>query len=133
MIGMARALIADPEFVNKVIQNKSDQIRACIGCNQACVGHRLTHHAISCIQNPRTGREQFFQNFRRSNSTKAVIVIGGGPGGMKAAVTAAEHGSQVVLFEQQAKLGGQVNLAELLPGRTEFCLLYTSPSPRDRG
>ena len=120
MIGMARALIADPEFVNKVIQNKSDQIRACIGCNQACVGHRLTHHAISCIQNPRTGREQFFQNFRRSNSTKAVIVIGGGPGGMKAAVTAAEHGSQVVLFEQQAKLGGQVNLAELLPGRTEF-------------
>ena len=120
MIGMARALIADPEFVNKVSQNKSDHIRACIGCNQACVGHRLTHHAISCIQNPRTGREQLFQNIQRSQSTKTVMVIGGGPAGMKAAVTAAEHGHRVVLFEQQARLGGQVNLAELLPGRAEF-------------
>ena len=120
MIGMARALIADPEFVNKVSQNKSDHIRACIGCNQACVGHRLTHHAISCIQNPRTGREQLFQNIQRSQSTKTVMVIGGGPAGMKAAVTAAEHGHRVVLFEQQTRLGGQVNLAELLPGRAEF-------------
>ena len=120
MIGMARALIADPDFVNKVIQNKSDDIRACIGCNQACVGHRLTHHAISCIQNPRTGREQLFQNIQQSQPTKTVMVIGGGPAGMKAAVTAAEHGHRVVLFEQQTRLGGQVNLAELLPGRAEF-------------
>ena len=120
MIGMARALIADPDFVNKVIQNKSDDIRACIGCNQACVGHRLTHHAISCIQNPRTGREQLFQNIQQSQPTKTVMVIGGGPAGMKAAVTAAEHGHRVVLFEQQARLGGQINLAELLPGRAEF-------------
>lgn len=120
MIGMARALIADPEFVKKVAQNRSDHIRACIGCNQACVGHRLTHHPISCIQNPRTGREQLFQNTNLSQSTKTVMVIGGGPGGMKAAVTAAEHGHRVLLFEQQARLGGQVNLAELLPGRAEF-------------
>ena len=120
MIGMARALIADPDFVNEVIQNQSDDIRACIGCNQACVGHRLTHHAISCIQNPRTGREQLFQNIQQSQPTKTVMVIGGGPAGMKAAVTAAEHGHRVVLFEQQTRLGGQVNLAELLPGRAEF-------------
>ena len=119
MIGMARALIADPEFPNKTAQNRADEIRACIGCNQACVGHRLSHHPISCIQNPITGRELEFGP--RTDVTKQrVLVIGGGPGGMKAAVTAAEHGHDVVLYEKEARLGGQVRLAEALPGRSEF-------------
>ena len=60
MIGMARAMIADPEFVNKFSNNQAEDIRACIGCNQACVGHRLAHHVISCIQNPVSGRETQF-------------------------------------------------------------------------
>lgn len=119
MIGMVRALIADPEFPNKAAANRSDDIRACIGCNQACVGHRLTHHAISCIQNPVTGRELEFRT-RSTQPKRLVWVIGGGPGGMKAAVTAADQGHEVVLYEKQSKLGGQVNLAEKLPGRSEF-------------
>ena len=119
MIGMVRALIADPEFPNKAAANRSDDIRACIGCNQACVGHRLTHHAISCIQNPVTGRELEFRT-RSTQLKRLVWVIGGGPGGMKAAVTAADQGHEVVLYEKQSKLGGQVNLAEKLPGRSEF-------------
>ena len=119
MIGMVRALISDPEFPNKVAENRSEDIRACIGCNQACVGHRLTHHAISCIQNPITGRELEFRT-RSTQPKRLVWVIGGGPGGMKAAVTAADQGHEVVLYEKQSKLGGQVNLAERLPGRSEF-------------
>ena len=119
MVGMVRALIADPEFPNKVAANRSEDIRACIGCNQACVGHRLTHHAISCIQNPVTGRELEFRP-RSTRPRRLVWVIGGGPGGMKAAVTAADQGHEVILYEKQPKLGGQVNLAEKLPGRSEF-------------
>jgi len=119
MVGMVRALIADPEFPNKVAANRSEDIRACIGCNQACVGHRLTHHAISCIQNPVTGRELEFRP-RSTRPRRLVWVIGGGPGGMKAAVTAADQGHEVILYEKQSKLGGQVNLAEKLPGRSEF-------------
>jgi len=119
MIGMVRALIADPDFPNKVAKNRSEDIRACIGCNQACVGHRLTHHAISCIQNPVTGRELALKP-QPIQSKRLVWVVGGGPGGMKAAVTAADQGHKVVLYEKQSKLGGQVNLAEKLPGRSEF-------------
>ncbi|MEO1847519.1 MAG: FAD-dependent oxidoreductase, partial [Pseudomonadota bacterium] len=119
MIGMVRALIADPDFPNKVAKNRSEDIRACIGCNQACVGHRLTHHAISCIQNPVTGRELDLKP-QPIQSKRLVWVVGGGPGGMKAAVTAAGQGHKVVLYEKQSKLGGQVNLAEKLPGRSEF-------------
>ncbi len=120
MIGMARALIADPEFVNKVAAGRADDIRACVGCNQACVGHRLAHFPVSCIQNPLSGRERAQGAMRPTAAPKRIVVIGGGPAGMKAAVTAAERGHQVELHEQAGKLGGQVNLAEALPGRAEF-------------
>jgi len=120
MIGLARALIADPEFVNKMAAGRADEIRACIGCNQACVGHRLAHYPVSCIQNPVSGRELACADHAAAQKTKKVLVIGGGPAGMKAAAIAAERGHRVELHEQQARLGGQVNLAEALPGRAEF-------------
>ena len=120
MIGMARALITDPEFVNKFASGRGDDIRACIGCNQACVGHRLAHHPISCIQNPVSGREKLFRDLPESGAAKKVLVIGAGPAGMKAAVTAAQHGHDVHLIEKSNRPGGQVNLAEKLPGREEF-------------
>ena len=120
MVGIARALIADPEFVNKFSTGKSEDIRACVGCNQACVGHRLAHHAVSCIQNPVSGRELEFEGSEKSNASKSVLIIGGGPGGMKAAVTAAKRGHRVLLLEQSNQLGGQALLAEKLPGRAEF-------------
>ncbi|MFT5503525.1 MAG: 2,4-dienoyl-CoA reductase-like NADH-dependent reductase (Old Yellow Enzyme family) [Gammaproteobacteria bacterium] len=120
MVGMVRALITDPEFMNKVKSGQAEDIRACIGCNQACVGHRLAHHPVSCIQNPRAGRELRFNDSPDSGQSKTVIIIGGGPAGMKAALTAAERGHTVHLFEKANRLGGQVNLAEQLPGRAEF-------------
>ena len=71
MIGLGRALIADPDFVNKISSNNTDSIRACIGCNQACVGHRLSHHIVSCIQNPITGRETKF-SFNKNATVKKI-------------------------------------------------------------
>ena len=120
MVGMARALIADPELPIKAREGRTEEIRACIGCNQACVGHRLAHHVISCIQNPVSGRELVYGSGEKQPASKRVLVMGGGPGGMKAAVIAAKRGHQVQLHELTGQLGGQINLGEKLPGREEF-------------
>ncbi|MBX2839475.1 MAG: FAD-dependent oxidoreductase [Gammaproteobacteria bacterium] len=120
MVGIARALIADPDFVNKTFADKAETIRACVGCNQACVGHRLAHHVISCIQNPVSGRELDYEGEGLTENKKTVLIVGGGPGGMKAAVTAANRGHRVCLIEKSNRLGGQALLAEKLPGRAEF-------------
>jgi len=120
MVGLARALISDPEFLNKMAAGRADEIRACIGCNQACVGHRLAHFPVSCIQNPLSGRELQMGELRRTSKPSSVLVIGGGPVGMKAAVVAAQRGHRVQLHEKTSCFGGQVNLAQALPGRAEF-------------
>ncbi|MCP4387545.1 MAG: FAD-dependent oxidoreductase [Gammaproteobacteria bacterium] len=120
MVGMARALIADPEFVNKFAAGRAEDIRACVGCNQACVGHRLAHFPVSCIQNPLSGREQAMGEMQPTAKPDKLLVIGGGPAGMKAAAVAARRGHRVTLHERSGSLGGQVKLAEALPGRAEF-------------
>ncbi len=120
MVGMVRALISDPELPNKARTGRADDIRACVGCNQACVGHRLTGFGVSCIQNPVAGREVRYGTVRPAAKPRHVLVVGGGPAGMKAAVTAAARGHRVTLVEKERQLGGQVRLAEKLPGRTEF-------------
>ena len=126
MCGMARPLISDPDLPRKAAKGHTDDIRACIGCNQACVGHRLNHHRISCIQRPETGRESLYEPLPPTETRKTVMVVGGGPSGMKAAVTAARRGHRVTLYEQDRRLGGQALLAQLLPGRAEFGGLITN-------
>ena len=126
MCGMTRAMIADPEMANKAREGRSDDIRACIACNQACIGHMLDGFAISCIQHPETGRELEYGTRRPAEVPRTVYVAGGGPAGMKAAAVAAERGHKVVLFERGEALGGQVRLAQLLPGRAEFGGLVTN-------
>ncbi len=126
MCGMTRALIADPDLPNKVIAGELDDIRACIGCNQACIGHYHFGTSISCIQFPTTGREQTLGNISHASNPKRVAVAGGGPAGLKAALTAAQRGHEVILCEAENRLGGQVNLAQLLPGRAEFGGLTTN-------
>ena len=120
MCGMTRALISDPEMPNKARAGRLDDIRACIGCNQACIGHYHQGVRISCIQNPISGRELALGTHLRTKTTRKVLVAGGGPGGMKAAAVAGERGHQVILCEKSAGLGGQVLLAQTLPGRAEF-------------
>ena len=120
MIGLVRAHICDPEFTRKAKQGRPEDIRACIGCNQACIGHGLKGHSISCIQFPETGRELEYGNKLKATQSKSVVVVGAGPGGMKAAAVAAERGHQVTLLEKSNQTGGQVNLAQSLPQRTEF-------------
>ncbi|MBS0241569.1 MAG: FAD-dependent oxidoreductase [Proteobacteria bacterium] len=126
MCGMTRAMIADPEMANKARAGRLDDIRACIACNQACIGHYHQGYGISCIQNPMTGREAKLAAPTAIGKAKRVLVAGGGPAGMKAAITAAERGHSVVLCEAGARLGGQALLAQLLPERAEFGGLVTN-------
>jgi 2,4-dienoyl-CoA reductase-like NADH-dependent reductase (Old Yellow Enzyme family) len=124
--GMTRALICDPELPNKARVGATDDIRACIACNQACIGHFHKGYPISCIQNPVSGRELRYGAQRPTQTRRRVMVVGGGPAGMKAAVIAAQRGHTVALYEAQRRLGGQALLAQLLPGRAEFGGLVTN-------
>ena len=124
--GMTRAMICDPEMANKARAGRTDDIRACIGCNQACIGHFHMGYPVSCIQHPETGRELQFGQRKPAHHVKQVMVVGGGPGGMKAAAVLAERGHTVTLHEATARLGGQTLLAQLLPGREEFGGIVTN-------
>jgi 2,4-dienoyl-CoA reductase-like NADH-dependent reductase (Old Yellow Enzyme family) len=120
LCGMTRAQICDPELANKAARDAVDDIRACIGCNQACIGHMQQGFPISCIQHPETGRERRYGAISLADESLRVVVVGGGPAGMKAAAVAAARGHHVTLYEQDAELGGQVKIARLLPERAEF-------------
>jgi 2,4-dienoyl-CoA reductase-like NADH-dependent reductase (Old Yellow Enzyme family) len=124
--GMTRALISDPEMPNKAARGALEDIRACIACNQACIGHFHKGYAISCIQNPVSGRELRFGTLAPAARRKQVMIIGGGPAGMKAAAVAAQRGHHATLYETQRRLGGQALLAQMLPGRAEFGGLVTN-------
>jgi 2,4-dienoyl-CoA reductase-like NADH-dependent reductase (Old Yellow Enzyme family) len=117
---MTRALICDPEMPTKASTHRVEEIRACIACNQACIGHFHLGYPISCIQRPETGREQQYGKIVPATTAKDVMVVGGGPAGMKAAVIAAQRGHRVSLYEATGRLGGQILLAERLPHRFEF-------------
>ena len=120
MCGMTRAMISDPQMPRKAREDRTDDIRACVACNQACIGHLYLGAPVSCIQHPESGRERRFGVRGRAASPLRVAVVGGGPAGMKAAAVAAERGHDVTLFERGRRLGGQVLLAQMLPGRAEF-------------
>ncbi len=118
--GMTRALICDPLMPAKTLDGRVEDVRACIACNQACIGHFHKGLPISCIQHPETGRELQFGEVQATLKRKRIMVVGGGPAGMKAAAVAAQRGHAVTLYEASAQLGGQVLLAQLLPRRSEF-------------
>jgi 2,4-dienoyl-CoA reductase-like NADH-dependent reductase (Old Yellow Enzyme family) len=126
MCGMTRALICDPEMPAKAEAGKLDDVRACIACNQACIGHFHLGYPISCIQHPETGRELVYGKRKPIATKKRILIAGGGPGGMKAAAVAAERGHDVTLHEASERVGGQALLAQLLPTRAEFGGIITN-------
>jgi 2,4-dienoyl-CoA reductase-like NADH-dependent reductase (Old Yellow Enzyme family) len=127
LCGMTRALIADPDMPNKAEAGALDEIRACIACNQACIGHFHKGYPISCIQYPETGRELTLGARKtKTTSPKHILIAGGGPAGMKAASVLAERGHYVTLCDAGAQLGGQAQLAQMLPGRAEFGGIITN-------
>jgi 2,4-dienoyl-CoA reductase-like NADH-dependent reductase (Old Yellow Enzyme family) len=126
MCGMTRALISDPMMPLKAVNGNLEDIRACVACNQACIGHMLNASSISCIQRPETGRELQYANISKTNLKKHILVAGGGPAGVKVACVAANRGHRVTLCEKSTSLGGQINLAQSLPGRAEFGGIITN-------
>jgi NADPH-dependent 2,4-dienoyl-CoA reductase/sulfur reductase-like enzyme len=118
-IGMARALICDPDWPIKAKEGRIDEIRKCMGCNQACLGHYQKRWPISCTLNPAAGRETRMGIIPAANKKK-VMVIGGGGAGLEAARVAALRGHQVTLYEKEESLGGQLNIASKIPGRIDF-------------
>jgi 2,4-dienoyl-CoA reductase-like NADH-dependent reductase (Old Yellow Enzyme family)/thioredoxin reductase len=120
LVGMTRAIIADPDMPRKTMEGHLDDIRLCVGANEGCIGRLYMGLPIECVQNPVIGREAELAEIRPAARRKRVVVIGAGPGGMEAARVAARRGHDVVLVEQDAELGGQVRSAARAPGRAEF-------------
>lgn len=119
LVSMARPMLADPDLVNKTREGRVDEINTCIACNQACLDHIFSEKTATCLVNPRAGRELDFVSEPAVNP-KRIAVVGGGPAGMAFAVNAAERGHQVTLFEVAPDLGGQLNYARQVPGKSEF-------------
>lgn len=125
LVGMTRAQIADPDLVYKLEHGEAPRIRTCTGANQGCID-RVSMYPITCIQNPEVGEENRFRELdAQPVRPKRVLVIGGGPAGMKAAEVAARRGHQVTLAEAGHRLGGRLNLVETL-GTSSNLLAMTS-------
>ncbi|MDY6934292.1 MAG: FAD-dependent oxidoreductase [Spirochaetota bacterium] len=121
MICWGRPLLADPDIPNKSREGRFNEIIHCISCNQACFDNIFSGKPVSCMVNPCVGREgEEEYNPKPAEKIKRVLVIGGGPSGMKAAVTAANRGHNVHLWERSTQLGGQINIASLPLGKREF-------------
>ncbi len=120
LVGMARELIADPHLPNKAREDRVEEIRTCLACNQSCKGHQERGIPITCIYNPVAGREGRWAGLPRTAASKKVVVVGAGPAGMEAARVAAERGHSVTVLEKSASLGGQVNQAMTAPHRENF-------------
>ena len=119
LISMARPLLADPFFVNKAAEGRSEEINTCIACNQACLDHTFQNKRASCLVNPRAGYETTLV-LSPTKAVQSIAVVGAGPAGLAAAVELAGRGHSVEVFEARAEIGGQFRLAMQIPGKEDF-------------
>ncbi|GAA3860180.1 NADPH-dependent 2,4-dienoyl-CoA reductase [Celeribacter arenosi] len=119
MVSMARPFLADPDFVAKAAAGRAGEIAPCIACNQACLDHTFSGKLTSCLVNPRACHETEL-DYAPAAEPKRVAVVGAGPAGMMTAIVAAQRGHNVTLFERSERLGGQLNMARVIPGKEEF-------------
>jgi len=128
MINLGRVLIADPYWPQKAKEGRSDEIIPCVGCSQGCADELFSGRPVQCVGNPRAG----FEGERliiKTDSPKKVMVIGAGPAGLEAAITAAKIGHHVSIYEKDDSIGGQLRIAGALPGKKElleFIRYYTA-------
>jgi 2,4-dienoyl-CoA reductase (NADPH2) len=122
MVSMARPLLADPHFVKKAAAGQADQINTCIACNQACLDHIFKNQLTSCLVNPRACHETelVYRPIANAAARRRFAVVGAGPAGLTAATVLAERGHEVHLFDAANEIGGQLNLAKVVPGKEEF-------------
>lgn len=116
LVGMTRALIADPHLPRKALAGALDDIRVCMGSNEGCIDRLYFGLPIGCVQNPVIGREREWGTLEPAGTPKRIVVVGGGPAGMEAARVAATRGHQVTLFERADQLGGAILVAARAPG-----------------
>src|SRR6056300_230056 len=119
LVSMARPMLADSQFIAKARDGRANEINTCIACNQACLDHTFTGQEVSCLVNPRACHETVLQA-QAVNEPKHIAIVGAGPAGLSYAVTAAERGHRVSLYEARDEIGGQFNLAKRIPGKEEF-------------
>ena len=122
MVSMARPLLADPHFVKKAAAGQADQINTCIACNQACLDHIFKNRLTSCLVNPRACHETelVYRPIASAAARRRFAVVGAGPAGLTAATVLAERGHEVHRFDAASELGGQLNMAKVVPGKEEF-------------
>jgi NADPH-dependent 2,4-dienoyl-CoA reductase/sulfur reductase-like enzyme len=123
LVGMTRALIADPELPRKSLAGRLDDIRVCVGASEGCIGRLRQGKAIGCVQNPVIGREGELAEIRPATRPKRVVVVGGGAAGLEAARVAAIRGHQVTLLEASRDLGGQILAAARAPKREDYAVI----------
>jgi len=119
MVSLARPMLADAEFVKKAHEGRADEINVCIACNQACLDHTFSNKMSSCLVNPRACHETEL-NYVATDTRRRFAVVGSGPAGISAALVLAERGHEVDLYEAAAEIGGQLNMAKVIPGKEEF-------------